>query len=166
MKNSGAGKGLIVIVILLMMHSIHAQSVSMIKSDFIVNLKQSKSDTVYVINFWATWCKPCVEELPAFEKLNELYKNKKVKLIMVSNDFKKQINSRLIPFIIKKKLKSAVAFMDESNPNDWIDKVDKSWSGAIPATLIICGKKNFLNFNEGETTFDALEKIILPLTEK
>ena len=145
---------------------LNAQSIEMIDGKWISLLKQNKSDTIYVVNFWATWCKPCMEELPAFEKINQFYKNKKVKVILVSNDFKKQIETRLKPFIVKHQLKNKIYFMNESNPNNWINEVAKSWSGAIPATLIICGKKNTISFHEGETTFEELDKIIKPLTEK
>jgi thiol-disulfide isomerase/thioredoxin len=67
-------------------------------------MRQNKSDTTYVINFWATWCKPCVEEIPHFEKLYATYKNQKVKVIMVSCDFKKQLETRVIPFVQNKKM--------------------------------------------------------------
>src|SRR5690606_6809447 len=48
---------------------------------------QKKNDSIYVINFWATWCKPCIKELPAFEKIASEYADKKVKVLLVSLDF-------------------------------------------------------------------------------
>jgi thiol-disulfide isomerase/thioredoxin len=145
---------------------LQAQQIHFIKSNFISQVKNNKSDTIYVINFWATWCKPCVEELPYFEQLQKKYSNSNVKVLLVSNDFKKQIDSRLKPFIKSKNIKSEVLFMNETNPNNWIDKVESKWSGAIPATLIICGKKNFNYFKEGEITFDELDNTIKPLLKK
>ena len=61
-----------------------------------------QNDTTYVINFWATWCGPCVKEMPYIDSLNDHYKGQKVKVILVSLDFKKQIESRLIPYLNKK----------------------------------------------------------------
>src|SRR4051812_38333363 len=87
-----------------------AQHITTIKGDYIEQLKKNTSDTTYVINFWATWCKPCVAELPAFEKLNTKYKADKVKVILVSNDLKKQVDTQLKPFIAKHKLRSTVLF--------------------------------------------------------
>jgi thiol-disulfide isomerase/thioredoxin len=142
-----------------------AQQVTFIKSKDIIHLKNNKSDTVYIVNFWATWCKPCVEELPYFEQVNQQYQHQKVKVLLVSNDFKKQIDTRLKPFIVNKKIRSTVLFMNESNPNDWINNVDESWSGAIPATMIICGSKNVHYFHEGEITAEQLERIIKPLLQ-
>jgi thiol-disulfide isomerase/thioredoxin len=139
---------------------VQAQKIEGVDKNWVSAMSQNNSDTTYIINFWATWCKPCVEELPHFEKLNATYQNQKVKVILVSCDFKKQIDSRVIPFIQSKNLQSKVVFMNETDPNDWIERVDSRFSGAIPATLIINGAKNFRFFKEGETTYEELETVI------
>lgn len=118
-------------------------------------LEQS-NDTTYVVNFWATWCLPCVEELPYFEKLNAEYVDKKVKVILVSLDMAKQVESRLIPFMQKRKLASKVILLHDLDANAWIEKVDKSWSGAIPATVIYKNKQT--KFFERSFTYQELEK--------
>lgn len=111
-----------------------------------------EDENIYVINFWATWCAPCIKELPYFEKLNA--DNKNVKVILVSLDSKKDLDKKLIPFIEKRKLKSKVLLLADKDYNSWLSKVDADWSGAIPATLIISGKKkqfaerDFENFEE------------------
>lgn len=97
----------------------------------------SKNDgKTYVINFWATWCGPCVKELPYFEKLLAQYKNKNVEVILVSLDFPTQIETKLIPFVKKKNLQAKVVAMVDADQDTWIPKIHKNWSGAIPATLI------------------------------
>jgi thiol-disulfide isomerase/thioredoxin len=153
----------IVLTIILLTCTVAYAQVQMVNALWIDEVKLNKSDTVYVINFWATWCKPCVEELPNFEKLTATYGTKNLKVILVSCDFKKQIESRLIPFIKQKNITSKVVFMNESNPDNWIEKVDKRFSGAIPATLIMNGSKGFSYFTEGEMTYEELEKIVKPL---
>lgn len=130
----------------------------------VLNFKQFEpdlhlsNDTTYVINFWATWCTPCRKELPAFEKLNKTYQNKPVKVVLVSLDFPNQINKSLIPFIEKNKLKSKVLLLNDPDANSWIDKVNKSWSGSIPATLVY--NKNKRIFNEGSLTYTKLDSIV------
>ncbi|KAF9658395.1 TlpA disulfide reductase family protein [Tenacibaculum sp. ZH5_bin.1] len=94
------------------------------------------NDKTYVVNFWATWCMPCVKELPAFEKLHKKYKDKNVEVVLVSLDFSKQIETNLIPFIKKKKLQSKILHFEDSNEQFWIRDIAESWSGSIPATLI------------------------------
>lgn len=116
------------------------------------------NDTIYVINFWATWCQPCIKELPYFEKLNTDYKNRKVKVILVSLDIKKQVESNLIPFIKRKNLQSEVIFLNDPDANSWISKIDPNWSGAIPATIIY--NNNRSKFYEQSFTFEQLEKEI------
>ena len=115
-----------------------------------------KDDTVYVINFWATWCAPCVKELPFFEKLNSEYGNKKVEVILVSLDFPHLYEKKLKPFIKNRKLSSKVIALDDVDMNSWIPKVDKKWSGSIPATIIYKNDKK--HFYEQSFTFEELEK--------
>ena len=126
----------------------------------------SCGDTIVVLNFWATWCKPCVEELPEYEKLNAWIRGKKVKLLLVSLDFTKDIPKQLRPFIKRKKLTSRVVVLDAGNPNDWIDRISPEWSGAIPATLIINHKKNSKDFREKQCSFEELQSTIYHLLEK
>lgn len=113
-----------------------------------------QSDSIYVVNFWATWCTPCIEELPYFEKLNADFKDKKVKVILVSLDMSKQVLTRLIPFVEKNKIQSEVVLLNHVDADVWINKVDPSWSGALPATLIYNAQKR--KFFEQSFTYETL----------
>lgn len=95
-----------------------------------------KNDTVYLVNFWATWCAPCVKELPAIMAVEKKYEGKKLKVLLVSLDMPSQVNSRLLPFIRTHKINSEVVLLDDPDQNSWIDKTDKRWSGEIPFTLV------------------------------
>lgn len=106
------------------------------------------NDTLYVVNFWATWCAPCVKELPHFETLYQNTQNQKVKIILVSLDFKKQIDTKLKAFIKKKKYTSQIVALTDKDYNNWLGKVDKNWSGSIPATLLIKGNKRLFKEEE------------------
>jgi thiol-disulfide isomerase/thioredoxin len=114
-----------------------------------------KDDTVYVINFWATWCAPCVKELPYFETLTANYANKNVKVLLVSLDFPHLYDSKLKPFIEKKKLQSKVIALDDVDMNTWIPQVDETWSGSLPATMIYRNKNS--KFFEQSFTYQELE---------
>jgi thiol-disulfide isomerase/thioredoxin len=108
-----------------------------------------------IFNFWATWCGPCIKELPHFEALAD---NKQVKVYLVSLDFKEDID-KLRNFVVKKQLKSPVIFLDEKDPNTYMPKVSKDWSGAIPATLFV-DQNGRTFFHEKEFTKEELEKTI------
>ncbi len=118
-------------------------------------------DKTLVINFWATWCVPCVKELPYFEQTTANYNTEEVEVILVSLDFPNQITSRLIPFIEKNDLKSKVILLDDPDANSWIDKVSPEWSGAIPATVIRRGDKEAF-YEKSLHTFEELNQIIKP----
>lgn len=102
----------------------------------------NNKDTTYVVNFWATWCKPCVQELPAFDSLAAA--NKNVKVLLVCLDFKEELDKKVNPFLLKRKIKSECVLLDEVNGNEYINKISESWSGAIPATVFVKGKTKIL----------------------
>lgn len=109
-----------------------------------------EDDKVHVVNFWATWCAPCVKELPYFEKLNAEGGNN-VEVLLVSLDIKaKNLNS----YLDKNPLQSKVVYLDDSAQNTWIPKVSEEWSGAIPATVIYTKDKR--QFYERSFTYEEL----------
>ena len=114
-----------------------------------------KDNKVHVVNFWATWCAPCVKELPYFEQLNASYADENVEVLLVSLDFPHLYESKLKPFILKNKLASKVIVLDDPDMNRWIPKVDSLWSGSIPATVIYNKQKR--KFFEQSFTYSELE---------
>ena len=118
---------------------------------------QSNSEKPLVINFWATWCAPCVKELPYFQKLHQ--ENPNVKVITVSLDFEKQVESKLKPFLKKKNYTFVTTYMADKKFNNWISKIDENWSGSIPATWIINANKGI--FVEQEfASFEELNQFV------
>ena len=113
------------------------------------------SEKTYIINFWATWCAPCVKELPYFEEMNSNYQERDVEVILVSLDFPNKYDTSLKPFIKEKQLKSKVVALNDTNSNRWIQAISEDWSGAIPATLIF--NKSKRQFYEQSFTYDELE---------
>lgn len=112
------------------------------------NRVEQKNDTLYVVNFWATWCKPCVAELPYFQSMINLYKNQPVKVILVSQDAK----TKALPvsqFMQNFNFTAEFFILSAGNPNIWIDQIEPKWSGIIPATVLY---KNgiALDFHEGD----------------
>tara|TARA_R110002126_G_scaffold291243_3_gene451341 strand:- start:12421 stop:12954 length:534 start_codon:yes stop_codon:yes gene_type:complete len=137
---------------------IEYQQISSVKTysyDQLKPLLEKNDDKIYVVNFWATWCAPCVKELPYFEKIKKEYADQNVTVLLVSLDFPKQVEKKLIPFINRKKLQSEVVLLDDVNEDVWIKAIDESWSGALPATLIYT--TNNRKFYEQSFDYETLE---------
>ncbi|MBT8270638.1 MAG: redoxin domain-containing protein [Bacteroidia bacterium] len=111
-------------------------------------------DKTYVVNFWATWCAPCIKELPYFEQLNRDYSGKNVEVILVSLDFPRMYDKKLKPYIKDKNLKSRVVALNDPDMNTWIPKVNEDWTGSIPATVIY--NKNKRQFYERSFNYEEL----------
>ncbi len=127
----------------------------------LVDLMDEEYPGVRVINFWATWCKPCVEELPLFEKINKDPRFDHVEIILVSVDFIEDLDTRVKKFIDRKNIQSIVMLMKNTDYNSWIDTVDPSWSGAIPATLILRPGQGERRFYEKQFRQGELEQLLL-----
>ena len=132
-----------------------AQDVKIVKYDQLEQAIKSNTDKLKVINFWATWCGPCIKELPHFEKVNT---KDNVEVILVSLDFI-QDEAKVKKFVAKKQLQSQIMLLNEKNYDSYMGKVDESWTGAIPATLFVTtsGKKHFY---EKPFTGEELEEAI------
>lgn len=119
----------------------------------------AKGDNIKVINFWATWCAPCVKEMPLFEKLGQERKDVKVTLVSMDLDLDPD-PAKVHKFVARKKLQSQVLILDEKDPNSYIEQIEKSWSGALPATIIVNSKTGQRKFVERELHEGELEKLI------
>ena len=115
------------------------QQVRSIDKNELKEILGRRNDTTYVVNFWATWCSPCVAEIGYFEALHRTYSDSRMKVILVNLDFPNQVERRVVPFMEEKELTAEVMNMTTMDYNSWIPEVESSWSGAIPATLIFRG---------------------------
>ena len=132
-----------------------AQTVPSLNYTELKPLLNQRGDKIYVVNFWATWCAPCIKELPYFEVLNQ---REDVEVLLVSLDFPKHKESRLLPFIKKNKLQSKVVLLDDADENYWINDIHPNWSGAIPATIVYNNDKR--DFYERSFTQNELLNLV------
>lgn len=132
-----------------------AQTVPSLNYTELKPLLNQEGDKIYVVNFWATWCAPCIKELPYFEVLNQ---REDVEVLLVSLDFPKHKESRLLPFIKKNKLQSKVVLLDDADENYWINDIHPNWSGAIPATIVYNNDKR--DFYERSFTQNELLNLV------
>jgi len=118
-----------------------------------------KGKTVFV-NIWATWCAPCREEFPDLVRLADFYNSNEVAFISISADYPDEIESKILPFLGKFKVNFPVYVQDFKDPQDFINLVNTSWNGALPATFIYDSKGVQQSFIIGKRDFDSFKKEI------
>lgn len=121
-------------------------------------------DTVYVVNFWATWCKPCIEELPAFDKLDRMQQPRPLRVVLVSLDDPAD-HASVVKLLQRKGIRAHCVLLNEERPHQWIDNVDSTWTGAIPATLMIDAGRQRRAFFEQTFSFDQLSTTLRTFLE-
>ena len=131
--------------------------------DYINSIFNQNNDTTYVINFWATWCAPCVAELPYFEEVQAA--GGKTKVILVSLDFPSQFKKKLVPFVQDRKLQSTVWALADTDHDSWINKVSPEWTGAIPITVVYKGDHREVMLHEFESA-DELKGIVKRISDR
>lgn len=152
---------LLLAVLLLSGPLARAQSaVRVVKLPALQQLLLRPTDTTYVVNFWATWCKPCIEELPHFEQLRARYAGQKVQVLLVSLDFPSKLDAKVRSFVQQQGLKSRVWLLSESDQNAYIDAIDPQWSGALPFTLVLNNARQRRQRFEQPLTLAELEKAV------
>jgi thiol-disulfide isomerase/thioredoxin len=137
----------------------HAQDVKLITVNQLQSRFKKGKDTIYVVNFWATWCKPCVNELPEFEKLKSANQGKPIKVILVSTDLKSKLDIRVKPFVKAHHLTGEVYLLNEA-PSSYQERISSDWSGALPGTLIVNGKTGQTKFHESAYSYPELSAAI------
>lgn len=136
----------------------YSQQVRIVNFEELETTFKKPSDTLQVVNFWATWCGPCVEEMKYFIQAQDSFETNKVVFTYVSLDFSKQ-KERVEQFIKKNGLKGNFYILKD-DPNNYINKVDKNWEGQIPFTLIITEDNKYISHNAAFATFDELNEFI------
>ncbi|MEJ8757791.1 TlpA disulfide reductase family protein [Pontibacter sp. H259] len=146
-------------ILLLTGFTAQAQRVNVVKFDKLQQLRNSTSDTLYVVNFWATWCGPCIKEMPYFEAVNKQYQGQPVRVVLVSMDAKQDLQ-KVKNFMVRRKIASDVWLLDEADANTWIDNLEPKWSGAIPATILFNNKRKQYHFVEKELKEAELQALV------
>lgn len=151
---------LAILFLLVSMSPVFSQDLTKIGSDDLKSLLNDSSDKLHIVNFWATWCSPCVTELPYFEEAAQKFEGEDVEVTLISLDFPSQVESRLVPFLEEKKITLKVLLMEELDYDKWIPEVDETWKGNLPATLIFNNAKGKRQFVSRVLEKEELMKLI------
>jgi len=147
---------------LAMLYCLPAQGQS-IPSWKIANLQSyvDHTDSVLVINFGATFCKPCIRELPYIQSIFKKLKGKRAGILLVSLDLPEAYPDVVDSFAKANNYDAPVVWLNETNADYFCPKIDKAWSGAIPATLFINRRKGYHKLVEEEMDEKRFEKELM-----
>ena len=153
------------ICFLMLNYNSTAQEIKKIKVDELKSYIE-KSDHPLIVNFWATYCTPCIHEIPYFQTESEKYKTEGVELILVSLDLPDFYPTKISSFVKKEKFTASVMWLNESNADYFCPKIDKNWTGGIPSTLFINNKTHYYKFFERQLTEPQVEENIKTLLKQ
>ena len=159
-------KILLVLALFISGIAVNSQSIAKWKITDVEKYMAAKNGDVLVINFWATFCKPCVAEIPSFIKIVDKYKTSQVKLLLVSLDLPSYYPVKITSFAKKHHFKTNIAWLQETNADYFCPKIDTSWSGSIPATLFVNTKTGYRKFFEGEMGAKEFEGMLKEVIAK
>ena len=130
--------------------------VNLLDEKQLANLIEQRLDRILLINVWATWCIPCRKEFPDLVRLAEKYKDRELDIIAISADYPDEIESKIIPFIQSQQVNFPVYVQNFATQEDFINFINRDWSGALPAsflynadgeqTLFLLGKQSYQEF--------------------
>ena len=152
-------KLLAALALFFLMHSVGAQELPKWKvKDLKTAIAKAEGPTIF--NFWATFCKPCIEEIPYFQELTKKYEREGVRLVLVNLDAPEEYPARIRTIAQKFKMTAPIAYLDESNADLFCPAVDERWSGVIPASLFVNNKTGYRKFYEEQLTREELQQEI------
>ena len=123
----------------------------------VVNYYSKKSDSVYVVSFWATFCRPCIGEIPFMQDITKKYADKKVKLLLVSLDLRDYYPVKIKSFAKRNGITADVVWLNETDADYFCNMIDKKWGGSIPATIIVNAATGYKKFFEQEFKQEEFE---------
>jgi thiol-disulfide isomerase/thioredoxin len=141
-----------------MAFGLHAQEVKVCNFAELEKEFKRPADSTIVVNFWATWCRPCVEEMKYFVQAGEAYKNYKVSFIYVSLDMSGE-KDKVERFVKKNGLKGKFYILKD-DPNMYINKIDQNWQGDMPYTFLIKPDKTYMRHPTAFSDFQELDSFL------
>ena len=120
---------------------------------------KSNTGTVLLVDFWATWCAPCRQEMPLLSRLESRLKDKRFRLVTISADEPEQ-EPAAVEFLKKSGVTGAAYLRRAKDDDKFINSVDAKWSGALPALFLYDRQGKLVKSFVGETELSVIEAAI------
>lgn len=152
----GMSPRVFLLCLLFPLYPLRAQQVEVLTFPELRERLETGGDTLTVVNFWATWCKPCVEELPGFLAVEDSLRQLPLRFLFLSFDFLREKDRALLDFINTRNIRSRILLFRSQGDNGWMEEVSPQWQGAIPATWFYRASDHLSRFHEGALQKDEL----------
>ncbi|MBB4078700.1 thiol-disulfide isomerase/thioredoxin [Lewinella aquimaris] len=129
--------------------------------DEIAPIFSQRNDTTYVINFWATWCKPCLEELPLLNSLQRQYDDAALRVVLVSLDTETRAIARIPEYLNRRGIDLPTIVLTDERPS-WMRDLDGNWNGALPTTFIYRNDLRYI-YRRNFRTLPDVQEAVAPL---
>jgi len=141
-----------------------AVQVEPITSQALVQAIEKSQRPVTVVNIWATWCKPCVEEFPELVRLRSNFKDQGVEVLFVSANFKNSLPD--VERFLEAHQVTWPSYLKDGPDDAFIEGFSPDWSGAIPATFVFNAQGALTGFHRGKGDYALFEQMIYEALER
>lgn len=121
--------------------------------------REGENQKPLLVNFWATWCGPCVEEFPDLVKIDNDYKGK-IDFITITLDDLEEINTGVPKFLGKMNAGMPTYLLKVADEGEAISSVYKDWGGGLPFTIFFDGKGAMIYNRQGKIVVNTLRSEI------
>jgi peroxiredoxin len=136
-----------------------AVELNLIDPEGLKELVKNDTNKYRLINVWATWCGPCIAELPEFVTMHRMYRQRKFELITVSAD-EPDARSAALKVLQKNHVSAKNYLFNSDDRNALFDSIDKKWEGAVPYTVLVAPGGKIVYRNHAEIDPLKIKSII------
>jgi len=146
--------------------AVRAQAAPLLPADADTVLQAVKQPgaRVVLVNVWASWCAPCVEEFPDLVRLRKEWADRGLRVILVSADFPETRDATL-RFLFEHGV-DFPTYLKDGNDMKFIDALSPKWSGALPVTFLYDSTGRLVHVREGKASYDVLEREVQAVLKK